>query len=142
MKITTAQYKAMTKGVGGSKYKAIRTQHGGRVYDSKAEADYARRLDEWREEGLVEWVLPQVTIPLGPDFSTRVDFLVEHLGQPRLVLGKETSRTEVIAVEVKGYETPRFRKIKKLWRKYGPFPLWVVKQGKIEEIITGGGSDG
>jgi len=117
-----------------SKYGIKRTEYAGRMYDSPAEA---RRAEELENDKEVAWWIPQVVIELGvPEHKYRVDFLVAVW----------TSHAAVIvhAEDVKGPETPEFRKHKKMWEKYGPFPLHVLhasgdeKRGyKIEvEIIT------
>ena len=108
-----------------NKYRAKRTEYGGVMYDSKAEAEYAERLDRQQFVGVICWWLRQVTIPLGPDFSTRVDFLVADFNG--------LNRT-VYAVEIKGVETREFKRVRKLWPKYGPFPLRIVKKGNVELI--------
>ncbi len=104
---------------------ARRTEYKGIMYDSKAEAAHAANLDS---DERVIWWLRQVTIPLGPDFSTRVDFVVG--------LDWAQNAFRVRAEEIKGVETREFAKVRKLWRKYGPFDLIVIKRGEIE-IIEG-----
>ena len=106
----------------------VPTTYRGRRYDSKAEAKYAEGLDLLKEFGDVAWWIPQVRIELGEDNWTRVDFLVA-----RKV--KLTSWLVVEAHEVKGHENARFRKIRKLWPKYGICPLHVIKRGKDVEVI-------
>jgi hypothetical protein len=109
---------------------ARRTEYGGVTYDSKAEAEHASVLD-WetrlRPRRIWAW-LRQVNIPLGVDFTTRVDFLVITVD----------GRCHV--EEVKGVETARFKTVRRLWPKYGPCELHVLKkQGKIwhREVIPG-----
>ena len=114
-----------------SKYRNVRTEYNGRTYASKAEANWAARLDLAGDRW---WWLPQVAFELG-DERYVVDFLV--FGRWR-----EGGRNfwDVVAHDVKGFETPKFEKIRKLWAKYGPCPLVVVKrQGKnwTTEIIEG-----
>lgn len=108
------------------KYHAKPTVYKGRMYDSKAEAEYAAGLDMDRD---IAWWLRQVSFDLGEDTRYRADFLVADESS---MLG---SGTDIYAVDVKGVETAAFRKIKKLWRKYGPVPLHVVKRGKTVEVI-------
>ena len=100
-----------------NKYHAQRTQYNGEWYDSKAEAEYAAQLDC---NPSVQWRLRQVVIPLGQDFKTRVDFVVGAMS--------------VAAHEVKGVETLEFAKVRKLWPKYGPFDLHIIKGGNVEVI--------
>lgn len=93
----------------------------GRVYDSKAEMQYAERLDLDPD---VMWWLRQPGFDLGEDTRYRADFLVSEFDG------------NIHAIDVKGMETPAFRKIKKLWRKYGIMELRVVKKGVTVEVIT------
>ncbi len=128
------------KGMYGQPYKpkgrfgnvAKRTEFGGVMYDSKAEASYAAVLDDRLRTGTVSWWLRQVRVPLGPDFATRVDFLV---GTPATNV-KGTCWHVVLAVEIKGVETREFKKVRKLWPKYGPFALEIIK-GTSVEIVEG-----
>lgn len=82
-----------------NKYGAKRTPYTSRsgisrLYDSKAEANYASTLDYGIVAGLVEWWVPQVPFPLPGSKTYRLDFLVKMVGgQLRLV-------------DVKGHMTP------------------------------------
>lgn len=98
-----------------NKYGAVKTEYRGVKYDSKAEARYAMRLDLLVRANEIHSWQRQVTIQLGPDFTTKVDFLVF------------TKYGAVEAHEVKGVETPRFRDVRRLWAKYGPCTLVIVK---------------
>lgn len=86
----------------------------GRLYASKVERLYAEYLDDLVRTGVVHWWLRQVPIDLGEDDTYRVDFV--------------TMDDNVIAIDVKGHETAEFRRHKRLWRKYGPFPLWIIRR--------------
>ena len=44
---------------------------------------------------------------------------------------------KVWAEDVKGVETPAFRKNKRLWKSYGPCPLRIIRGGKVVETIEG-----
>jgi hypothetical protein len=114
-----------------NKYRAKRTEYNGILYDSKAEAEEAAMLDLDIRKGSVAWWLRQVWIPLGPDFRTRVDFLVGHRH------ASIRSVVHVYAKEVKGIETREFKRIRQLWPKYAPFMLQIVKAGKPTETILG-----
>jgi hypothetical protein len=77
------------------------------------------------------WVR-QTTFHLGcPENLYRVDFLVYSPEGP----------TPIHAVDVKGARTAKFNRDAKLWRAYGPCPLWVVtrkgKTGWSVEVIEG-----
>jgi hypothetical protein len=104
------------------------TRYNGQRYDSKAEARHAAELDMRAAAGELAWILRQVWIPLGPDFRTRVDFLVAEKHDGDLI--------DVQAHEVKGVETREFARVRRLWPKYGPFRLHVFKRGNLE-IIKG-----
>lgn len=98
------------------------------LYDSKLEVKRAIELDLLLRSGAITGWQRQVRFELGPDFATVVDFVVTNA---------KTTWVE----EVKGFETPDFKRIKKLWRRYGPIPLLVYtydpKKGtkwKIQEI--------
>jgi hypothetical protein len=62
----------ITKAKGPNKFRAVRTVGpGGRVFDSRAEARMAQRLEEERQAGgIVSWV-PQVSLPCGVDEKGR-----------------------------------------------------------------------
>ncbi len=100
-----------------NKYRAKRTEYNGVMYDSAMEASEAARLDGQLGAGTIDWWLKQVWVPLGPDFRTRIDFLV---GVTLHGVG-----FRVHGIEVKGVETPEFKRVRKLWPKYGPFSLLV-----------------
>lgn len=87
----------------------------GRVFSSKAEAVYARDLDTIQRGGHVRLWVSQPIVLLGEDTAFRPDFLV---------IGRIGAMD---FVDVKGAETREFIAIKKLWRKYGPADLRVVK---------------
>lgn len=110
---------------------AKRTEYNGVKYDSKAEAHYAANLDIEVAAGTVSLWLRQVTVPLGPDFRTRVDFVVI---MPIWMAHFPNENQRVKFVEVKGVETREFRKVRKLWSKYVPFPLHIIKRDKVEVI--------
>ncbi len=110
-----------------NKYDAQRTEYNGVVYHSKAESIRARELDFLLAANeILDWER-QVQVLLGPDFKTRVDFVV-------------TDRNGQHAQEVKGYETPAFRTVRRLWKKYGPYPMSILKRkgnGWTREVING-----
>lgn len=125
--MTTEEFERFmaTRSVRRNKFGAVRTDYGGRTYDSRAEADYAANLDLLIIEGKIERWEAQPEYQLGEDFKYRVDFLVTGRGGKQWV------------VDVKGVETPRFKQAKKLWKKYGPLPLHIAKKGGAVEIVQG-----
>lgn len=121
--------------------------YNGVVYDSKAEMVYAVGLDMQLRAALITGWICQVTIPLGPDFKTRIDFLVFLTG---LTTYKYTDAvtmdtvdyrvTEVEFVEIKGHETPKFKDVRRLWKKHGPGPLFIKTRkgsGWTTEVLPG-----
>lgn len=101
--------------------------YSGVVYDSKAEGARAAELDLLVRVGDVPRYERQCEIALGPDFGTVVDFIVWTRG------GRHVE-------EVKGKETPRFRQVRRLWKKYGPMPMHILKRrgkGWKVEILEG-----
>jgi len=105
------------------KYNAKPTVYRGRKYDSKAEAAFARLLDGLQEGGIVHLWLRQTPFDLGEDTRYRADFFVIN------------SDGSFHAVDVKGAETSSWKRIKKLWKKYGVMPLHVIKKGRLAEVI-------
>ena len=89
----------------------------GRTYDSKAEMKYAQLLDVLHRSGeVVEWIEQPKTWLGIPENIYRPDFLViPHDAMPYYV-------------DVKGKETPAFKKNVRLWKKYGRLRLHVVKR--------------
>lgn len=117
-----------------SKYKAKRTEYGGRTYASKAEARRAEQLDLLKMAGKVKWWLPQVPVFVGEDEVDErvwIDFLVCEIRPD----GSEHTYGE----DVKGVETAKFKRQRKQWAKRGPFPLVVIKGKKTETLPPGCG---
>ena len=112
-----------------NKFNARRTEYGGQVFDSRGEAEYARRLDALKAAGEIrdwrrgrEWVLLD-----GPRRADRItyrpDFEVEVGGALR-------------CVDFKGMLTREFRLKAKLWRHaYPDVPLYVVKADGTERRV-------
>ena len=117
-----------------NKYKvspADQRRFNGRTYGSKAEMAYAKLLFNDRLQCDVVDYVEQPRLWLGvpenvyvPDF-----FIVPRDGQPYYV-------------DVKGVETQKFKRDKKLWRSYGYLDLHVIKSSgkkfKTTEVIEGG----
>jgi Protein of unknown function (DUF1064) len=105
-----------------SKYGNVRTEYAGQLYASKAEAEYARRLDRrlaageiraWRRGG--PWTL--LDAPRRPHRITYTpDFEVED------------AAGRLAVVDVKGVETEVFKLKARLWKAvYPDVPLVVVR---------------
>ena len=106
------------------KYLAKRTVYNGVSYASKAEAARAAKLD-WMS-GEIRFWLGQPKFRLGcPENIYVPDFLVCM------------RNGDVYVEDVKGVETAKFRRDKKLWAKYGPCDLWIIWEDHAE-MIEGG----
>lgn len=102
-----------------SKYKVSppeERRYNGRTYGSKSEMRYAKHLDRLLEQGIVLDFVCQPKTWLGVPENVYVpDFLIiPHGGPPYYV-------------DVKGMETQKFKRDKKLWKAYGRLALHVVK---------------
>lgn len=107
-----------------SKYNAKPTTYNGVRYHSKAEAVRAERLDFEQRAGLIRGWIGQPTFRLGVAENVyKSDFLVFSLDG------------RVHAEDVKGAEAPKFRRDKRLWARYGPCPLKILRGGKVVEVI-------
>lgn len=103
------------------------TTYNGVRFDSRGEAGRAATLDLMQQAGEVRWWLDHVRFRLG---CAEVTFVVDFL----VVMADGSIRCE----DYKGIETEKFKFIKKLWRKHGPVPLHVIRDGKVVEIVEGG----
>ncbi len=112
-----------------SKYRNMITTYNGVKYASKAEAVRAERLDWLKSAGLIKEWRRQPKYALGvPENIYIADFeVIGHNG-------------EKWSEDVKGVDTPKFRRDRKLWARYGPHPLRVLRRGKTDEVITPGGA--
>ncbi|MEN1706397.1 MAG: DUF1064 domain-containing protein [Planctomycetota bacterium] len=116
-----------------------------KTYGSKAEMLYAQYLADYAASVSLEYyVREQPVFELGlPENRYVADFLIYHGGS-------------VHAIDVKGHETAKFKRDKKLWARYGPVIdgnrvnlLVVVRRGSTfvtKEIVPGpepeaGGTD-
>lgn len=111
---------------GASKYRAVRTTFNGISYPSKAEAARAEYLTWAAERGHILWWIGQPKFRLG---------CAENVYQPDFLV---VMKSGVHVEDVKGMETQKFRRDRRLWKRYGPCPLWVIK-GKHVEIVAPGG---
>ena len=97
------------------KYHAKRTAVDGVSFPSKAEARRYLELLLLLRGKCINGFCRQVPFMLGcPENIYRVDFLVFY-------------SDSVQAEDVKGMETPTFKKNKRLWAKYGPCSLKLLK---------------
>ena len=116
-------------------------QYKGVTYHSRLESKRARELDLlfsvitgfWRR---------QVSIPLGEDYVTRMDFVCLEVFEE---LGEQPTYYEW-AEEVEGRKTSKHRRVRRLWKKHGsltnrgwPIPLRIFmphKSWKVSGWIT------
>lgn len=110
------------------------------VYHSAAEAARAQELDLLLRSKVITGYERQVEFQLGEDAYV-ADFVVDGFN-PRRV-------PETWVEEVKGFETREFKRVRRLWKKYGPCTMiiykrkgnaWVVE--RLEGAQTGDGGDG
>jgi hypothetical protein len=112
---------------GRSKYRNRRTPYNGVTYASKAEASRAYALDQAQKLGLIRGWIGQPKFRLGlPENVYQSDFLVFDCDGTAWV------------EDTKGVETAKFVRDKKLWARYGPCPLRILRNGKLVETITPG----
>ena len=101
----------------------------GIVFASKLEAERYRELVQLMQMGAIVGFERQVTFTLGcPENKYRVDFLVFH------------GYGEVWAEDTKGMTRPADLKNFKLWERYAPCDLRVMKRKKLEwqtQIVRG-----
>lgn len=98
------------------------------TYDSLGECMRAGDHTALIKAGELTYVLRQVKFRLGPDFWWRADFVCFQFR--RTVAG---DLWEVWVEEVKFYnkhgnEPKDFRRVRRLWAKYGPFPMLIYKR--------------
>lgn len=106
---------------GSSKYHAVPVIYEGVRYGSKVEAAYAEWLDKEIAAGRVLWWVRQVRITLGvAECVAVVDFMVCYPC-------KWHPGVDIEFHEVKGTETPKFKRDKRLWASWGPCRMRVVK---------------
>ena len=106
-----------------------RRTYKGVLYASMAEMERAAELDFLVTTGDVLYWVGQPKFRLGVAENTyRPDF---H------VIGGDAHDRATWAEDVKGVETPAFRKNKRLWKSYGPCPLRIIRGGKVVETIEG-----
>jgi len=124
-----------------NKFRSKRTEYNGRTFASKAEAARAAELDLLLKAGeIIEWI-PQPVFRLGvPENKYVADFLV--VGTVRAEYppnGVNYIAIPVWVEDIKGAETPKFRRDKKLWQAYGRLPLVIRRNGvEVERIIPEG----
>lgn len=97
------------------------------IYASIAEAGRAIELAILKFEGEIRGWKRQVRFPF-TDLTYIADFVVTF------------TDGSVVVEDVKGFETPDFKRVRRLWPKYGPCPLKVLKPTKTRwwtETIEG-----
>lgn len=107
----------------------------GKTYASRAEMLYAQELDMRLRAGDLIEVVEQPRLSLGVRENVYVpDFLIVP-----------AERDRPYYVDVKGVETPAFKRNKKLWARYGRLDLHIVKykgsKFTTTEVVAGGSGD-
>jgi hypothetical protein len=102
---------------------AERRRYNGVTYASQIEMRRAMWLDDCVKGGFVEWWIGQPLFRLGIAENTyRPDFLV-------------VDHDQIWVEDVKSVETREFRRNLRLWKRYGPCPLKIVKpNGKMWSV--------
>ena len=96
----------------------------GRTYGSKAEMEYAKRLFWAREGGAIQDYVEQPRLWLGvPENKYVPDFLV-------------VASDRSYYIDVKGIETAKFKRDKKLWASYGRLDLLIMKRVGVGQFVT------
>lgn len=110
-----------------AKYRAQRTEYNGVKYASRLEARRAEELDHAMSAGRCAWWIGQPKFRLGcPENVYVADFLVAEVFLTDAYGSLYALRVE----EVKGHETVAWKKNKRLWARYGPLPLDILKWNK------------
>lgn len=114
--MTVEEYRELTAAPKGkaNKHRAQPTVYGGVRYASKREAEYAAMLDRAQGKGSIRFWIGQPRFRLGVAENVYVaDFLVVQID------------AGAYAVDVKGRDTPKFRRDRKLWERFGPCRLHI-----------------
>jgi len=122
-----------------SKYKVSppdQRRFNGRTYGSKAEMEYAKLLYLLRDGGDVIDFVQQPRLWLGvPENIYVPDFLVipSPISYPY--------RSPPYYIDIKGVQTAKFKRDKKLWASYGWLDLHIIKRNgknfKTVEVVHG-----
>jgi len=108
-------------------------RYNGRTYASKAEMRYAMLLYQLRDNGDIVDFVEQPRLWLGvPENKYVPDFLV---------IPESSISAYPHYIDVKGFYTPAFKRVVKLWEAYGILDLIIIKPTKTSfktaEVIDG-----
>ena len=92
----------------------------GKTYDSKLEMIYGQWLWMMVDQDEIVEVVEQPKVALTEDFAFKPDFLIIGQSSQPPCLG--------YYVDVKGVETRDFKRVARLWAKYGRLPLHIIKK--------------
>ncbi len=109
MKISLEEYKKMTS-KNGSKYGNQKTEYGGRRFDSKKEADYARSLEHLKHAHELKDRVVRIEYQVPYNITAKTRIVATYFADFRVTYGD--LRQEV--VDVKGVRTPVYILKKKL----------------------------
>lgn len=115
--------------------RATPTEYDGVMYHSKAEAERAAVLDGLMSARLVHAWFRQVKADVEePGIRNPRPYLLDFL----VAWNRPDGNLDLVAEEVKGADSPSFRRHVKQWELRGRLPLRVVRNGKVAETIPGG----
>lgn len=104
----------------GLKYKNVKKEVDGIMFDSTAEAEYYIRLRAMERAGQIKFIKAHPSVHMtAARILYKPDFLIEEKGRK-------------VYIDVKGVVTPEFALKRRLWRYYGDGVLRVVTKEKFE----------
>lgn len=98
------------------------------TYDSLGECMRAGDHTVLIKAGELTHVLRQVKFRLGPDFWWRADFVCFQFRKTVAGYLWEIWVEEIKFYNKYGVEPKEFRDVRRLWEKYGPFPMLIYKR--------------
>lgn len=107
-RMTAKEYQALIQTPRPSKYKNVKTQVDGILFDSKREAERYIALQLLQQSGEIDGFATQPSFLLPGKIRYRPDFIVSAKGR-------------VWVEDVKGLETEAFRLKKRLWKEAYPW---------------------
>lgn len=112
--------------------------YDGVTYHSRLESNRARELDMLFSTIAGFW-RRQVKIPLGADYTTRMDFVCLEVFEPEP--GEDQPTYYEWAEEVEGRKTSKHRRVRRLWKQYGPLTNggWPIPLRVLMPRKKGGG---
>ncbi len=97
-----------------SKYRAVKTEYNGEIYDSKKEARYAATLDFMQKGKLIKDIKRQVVFAWTETHSENLKLIVFKRKYIADFTYFDIELNETIIVDVKGFRTSEYKKKKKI----------------------------